>query len=100
MIKAEDCKNIDEIRIEIDKLDYEIVNLLSKRAEYVKYAANFKTSAESVKAEIRVKEMIEKRKEWAIEQNISPEIIEKIYRNIVELFISDEMKEWNENRKK
>lgn len=97
MKKTEDCVNIEEIRSGIDEIDYEIIKLLSKRAEFVHCAARFKTSEQSVKSESRVKSMIETRKKWAINFGLSPNFIEKLYHGIVEYFISDELKKWSEH---
>jgi isochorismate pyruvate lyase len=96
MKAPKDCQNIEEIRVGIDAIDYEIVRLLAQRSGYVQYAAKFKTSTASVKAEDRVKSMLNKRREWAAEHHVSPDIIEEIYRTIVNSFINNEMKEWKE----
>jgi len=98
MKEAKDCINIEEIRNEIDRIDREITGLLAKRAEYVHCAAKFKTSAQGVKAGDRVKSMIEKRKIWAEELNLSPLFIENLFNLITGYFISDEMKKWKETQ--
>ena len=44
-----ECKNIDEVRVNIDIIDREIVKLLSERSEYVKQAAKFKKNTDDVR---------------------------------------------------
>ena len=44
------CKNIEEVRENIDKIDHQIVKLPSERSHFVKQAANFKNSSNDVKA--------------------------------------------------
>ncbi len=94
MLKPNDCQNMNDIREQIDSIDYEIISLISKRAGYVNKAAQFKTDEASVKAPNRVKSMLEKRKQWAQEKEISPVFIEKMYADMVSYFINKEMHEW------
>lgn len=87
-----DFSSLDEIRANIDKLDKEIVNLLSKRGEFVKQAAKFKSNAANVKDSKRLEQIIEKVTSYAQEIDFDPFTIEIIYRNMIEAFIRLEMK--------
>jgi isochorismate pyruvate lyase len=88
-----ECKNIDEVRVNIDIIDREIVKLLSERSKYVRQAAKFKKNTDDVKAPKRVEEVIEKVRNLALEYGSSPEIVEQIYRTMIDCFIDYEMKE-------
>ena len=90
----EQCENIQDIRVEIDNIDKKIINLLGTRYNYVKAASKFKKNEENVRADDRVKKMIEKRREWAESEGLSPDIVENIYRTLVNYFISEELNEW------
>ena len=94
MKEPEDCLNIEEIRTEIDNLDREVIAVLGKRFKYVKAAAKFKTSETSVKAPERFKSMLEQRRIWAEAENLNPDVIEKIYRDLVNYFINEELENW------
>jgi isochorismate pyruvate lyase len=87
------CKNIDEVRTNIDRIDREIVKLLSERSKYVGQAANFKKSIQEVKAPNRVEEVISKVRTLASECGLDPEIVEPVYRTMIACFIEHEMKE-------
>jgi isochorismate pyruvate lyase len=78
MREAIDCKDMSEIRTEIDALDRTIVHLIGRRYNYVKAAAKFKTSETSVKAPERFKSMLVERREWAIEEGLNPDAIIRI----------------------
>lgn len=84
--------SLDEIRTNIDKLDKEIVSLLSKRGEFVKQAAKFKANAVNVKDSKRLEQIIEKVTSYAQEIGFDPFTVEIIYRNMIEAFIRLEMK--------
>ncbi len=97
MKPATACENLQEIRQEIDAIDQSIINLLGRRYEYVQAAAKFKTTTQNVRAEERVKAMMQQRRDWAVKAGISPEIIEKIYTELVNYFIQEEMKKWQQD---
>ena len=100
MKKPEECFNMQEIRNEIDILDQKIIKILGKRFQYVKAAAKFKTSATAVKASERFKSMLEQRRKWAQSENLSPDVVENIYRDLVNYFIEEELKDWRNNSEK
>ncbi|MCJ8318005.1 MAG: isochorismate lyase [Colwellia sp.] len=93
-IEPENCSGMDEIRIEIDKMDRDIIAILGKRFDYVKAAAKFKTSETSVRAPERFNAMLEQRRIWASSEGLSPDAIEKMYRDLVNHFINEEMSKW------
>lgn len=94
--KASQCTSMSEIRTEIDRIDREVIALLGERYEFVKAASQFKKSPDQVKAQSRFDAMLKERRVLAEEQGLSPDLIEKIYRDLVTWFISEEMKHWEE----
>ncbi|UGA53566.1 isochorismate lyase [Vibrio sp. VB16] len=93
-IEPKNCSGMEDIRVEIDSMDRDIIAILGKRFEYVKAAAKFKTSETSVRAPERFKSMLEQRRIWASSEGLSPDAIEKMYRDLVNHFIKEEMSEW------
>lgn len=93
-MKPDDCSNIQEIRAEIDGIDREVIRFLGQRFSYVKAAAKFKTSEEGVKASDRFNSMLQERRIWAEEAGLNPDVIERLYRDLVNYFISEELKHW------
>ncbi|MBW4684288.1 MAG: isochorismate lyase [Komarekiella atlantica HA4396-MV6] len=94
MKEPNDCSNIQEIRICIDTIDRQIISYFRKRFEYVKAAAKFKNDETSVKAPERFNTMLQQRRQWAEEAGLSPDVIEKIYQDLVSYFIDEELKHW------
>jgi isochorismate pyruvate lyase len=93
-IEPENCTSMDDIRAEIDNMDKDIIAILGKRFKYVEAAAKFKTSKTSVRAPERFKLMLEKRRDWAVKEGLSPDAIEKMYSDLVNHFIQQEMNRW------
>lgn len=95
MIKSPgECENISDIRTEIDEIDRQVIQLIGQRFEYVKAASKFKNSETGVKAPERFKAMLLKRREWAVEEGLNPDAIEKMYFDLVTHFIEEELRFW------
>ena len=94
MKPPEDCESIEDVREGIDELDREVIALLGRRARYVETAARFKTGESSVRAPERQRTMLEARRRWAEEEELSPEVIEDVYRTLISYFIDRELGHW------
>ncbi|WP_147535453.1 chorismate mutase [Bacillus marasmi] len=86
-----ECKNINEVRENIDNLDRQIVKLISERSKFVEQAAKFKTDTDDVKAPERVEAVIQKVKAIAEKNDVNPQIIEQVYRTMITCFINEEL---------
>lgn len=94
MKDPDECANIHEVREEIDIIDREVIDALSKRFKYVVAAARFKTSEASVRAPDRFHAMLQQRREWALESGLNPDVVENIYRDLVNYYIEEELKHY------
>ncbi|MGL4882061.1 MAG: isochorismate lyase [Waterburya sp.] len=97
MKTPDECENMLDIRAEIDRLDRQIIALLGQRFAYVKAASKLKTSQASVKAPERFEAMLKQRRVWADEEGLNADVIEKMYRDLVNHFINEEMKHWQQS---
>ena len=91
MPAPEDCQTLDQVRSEIDRVDRAIVELLAERRSYVKAVMRFKRTAEDVHAVDRQKQVIAARREWAEALDLSPELVERIYRTVIDHFVAEEL---------
>lgn len=91
---------MEDIREEIDRLDRAIIGILGKRFQYVLAASKFKTSETAVRSPERFKVMLAERRKWAEAEGLSPDAIEKLYSDLVNHFIEEEMKWWKLHRGK
>lgn len=87
----QECLGMEDIRAEIDLRDRDIIALLGERAGYVHAAAAFKTSEAGVRAPERFRTMLQTRREWAEQEGLDADMVEKLYRDLVEHFIQREM---------
>lgn len=94
--KPSECQNISEVRAEIDNIDNVIISLLSERFQYVKEVVKYKEkTADGIEASDRKKAVLEKRREWAEERGLDPDVIEGIYKTLIQYFINEEKKIMN-----
>jgi isochorismate pyruvate lyase len=89
-----ECNSIDEVRTNINNIDEQIVKLIAQRGEFVKQAAKFKKDNDDVKAPKRVEEVINKVKNIAKLNGANEEVVENVYRTMIDSFIKAEMKEF------
>ena len=94
MKDPDECANLHEVREEIDIIDREVIDALSKRFQYVIAAARFKTNESSVRAPDRFYAMLQQRREWAKESGLNPDVVENLYRDLVNHFIDEELKHY------
>jgi isochorismate pyruvate lyase len=81
------------VRENIDRIDRDIVKLISERSSYVRQAARFKKTKDDVKAPDRVEQVIANKRAYAKEIGLDPDLVERIYRIIISCFIDQELKD-------
>ena len=94
-----ECENINDIRTEIDNIDKKIIDLLAKRFAYVQEVVKFKFNKDDVIAQKRYDEVIANRREWAKINFLDPDLIETIYRLLLNYFIEEEIKLLEQRKK-
>lgn len=91
-----ECSDMNDIRTEIDRIDQEIIELMGKRFKYVICAAKFKTSEDAVRAPERFNALLRQQHVWVEKNGLNPEVIEKLYSDLVTYFMEEEMNEWKQ----
>lgn len=94
-MSAKTCQSMDEIRAEIDRLDAELVPLLSERAEYVRQAALFKPTRADVVVPDRIEAIVGKVRRQAESLGGDPDLLEALYRHMIATFIAFEERHWD-----
>lgn len=85
--------SISDVRKQIDALDSQLVKLIAQRGECVKAAAAFKKNTQDVRAPDRVQQVIDKVSILAEEHGLPQEIIQKVYRSMIDAFIDFELQQ-------
>ena len=88
-------KNMDELRKELDILDNELIKLVSKRFKFIEQAAIIKDDISKIRDNERIESIIIRLRNLAEINDISPDIVEKLWRYIIELSIELETEIFN-----
>ncbi|WP_339864335.1 chorismate mutase [Paremcibacter congregatus] len=88
---ARKCTTMAELRDEIDQLDRVIVELLSVRQGCMEQAAEIKQDRNLVRDEERVEDVVAKVLAHADKVGAHPELVEMLYRDMIEWCINYEM---------
>ncbi|MFG1917352.1 chorismate mutase [Micromonospora sp. NPDC048898] len=79
-----------DIRAQIDELDAALVGLLARREALVRRAAPLKSDTQAVRAPDRVAQVVARVRTLADEAGADPDLIERIYRAMIQTFIDME----------
>ncbi len=89
-----ECKTLQEVREEVDKIDTQIVELIAKRNAYIKQAAKFKTSVDAIKSDERIEEVKQHVRKKAIELEVNPNLIEELFTIMIDEMVETEIAEF------
>ena len=83
-------ENMEELREEIDLLDNELIGLLAKRFKFIEDAAVIKNDINEIRDNARIEKIVSRVRDLAKTNNLSEDIIEELWRFIIELSIKHE----------
>ena len=92
-MNKEKCESLEQAREKIDAIDTALIEMIATRQFYVDQAVRFKKSIQDVQSPERVEQIIQKVRAQAVELGIDPDLVEQLYRAIIQQFIQRELKE-------
>ncbi len=98
--KAKDCKNMEEVRAEIDRIDQALVDLIGERFTFVDRAWQLKQSPAEARVPWRIQQVIDRVRARAAEQGLPPELAEALWRQMIGWFIQYEEEKLQKNEGK
>lgn len=86
-----DCRDMTEVRAEIDRLDSALVDLIAERFGYVERAWQIKLAAQQqANVPWRNQQVIDKVRAKATERGVPPDLCEALWRQMIGWFIQYE----------
>lgn len=87
----QDCHSMQELRVQIDKLDRQLIELLATRAIYIDRASELKPG-EGLPARIpeRVEDVVQKVRSNSVEVGMDPDLTERLWRILIDWSIARE----------
>lgn len=89
-----ECHTMADVRRGVDALDDILVPLLVQRASYMTQAARIKQQVDQVRDEDRIQAIVDRVRVRAVAEGGSPEVLEAIYRSLMEVCIDFEHREF------
>lgn len=87
---AQKCQTMDEVRIEIDRVDERMVDLICERFAYVDRAWQLKNAPADATVPWRIQQVIDKVRARAEKNELPPELVEALWRQMIGWFIQYE----------
>jgi len=87
---AQNCQTMDEVRIEIDRVDEQMVDLICERFAYVDRAWQLKNAPADATVPWRIQQVIDKVRARAEKNELPPELVEALWRQMIGWFIQYE----------
>ena len=88
---AAECKDMAELRAQIDRIDAELVALFAERVSYIDRAGQIKTgNGMPARIESRVEDVVSKVRGHAAAHGLPPDKLEKLWRKLIEWSIERE----------
>ncbi len=88
---AAECRTMDDVRVEIDRIDDALVDLIAERFTYVDRAWQLKSDPAEARVPWRINQVITKVRERAERQGLPPQLAEALWRQMIGWFIEYEM---------
>jgi isochorismate pyruvate lyase len=89
--EVREVSSLQEARAAIDTIDTEIIRLFGNRAKFVHQVVKFKKRPEDVPAPDRYAQVMRQRRKWAKSAGLNPDVIEGMYKLLVDNFIKEEL---------
>jgi isochorismate pyruvate lyase len=87
---AKECRDMNEVRSEIDRIDLALVDLIAERFSYVDRAWQLKTNPGEAYVPWRIQQVIDKVKGRARDKGLPPELTEALWRQMIGWFVQYE----------
>ena len=88
--EAQKCQTMEEVRVEIDRIDQAMVDLICERFAYVDRAWQLKNAPADARVPWRIQQVIDKVHARAAEKGLPPELVEALWRQMIGWFIQYE----------
>ncbi|HEY4123565.1 MAG TPA: chorismate mutase [Rhizomicrobium sp.] len=95
-IPAADCRTMEDVRAQIDRIDRAGVGLLAERQSYIERAAQLKTARDTVHDDARIEDVVAKVIAEAKRQGLSPAIAEPVWRELIARSIAHEFEAFDQ----
>ena len=91
-------KKLYKIRLELDKLDIQLLKIIKKRTNLVKKVLALKEKKNQIVDKKRISSILRNIKKKSLKNNIDPKITNKIWKNMIYAYIDFERRNFNKKK--
>lgn len=91
MKTADECRNLSELRYEIDTIDHFIIKLIRHRMDYALATLKFKLDGKPIPDNERIIQQLSQRKKWAEKYGLDPKFIESFFKSMIDWYMSQQI---------
>lgn len=91
MKTANECRNLSELRYEIDTIDHFIVKLVRNRMDYALATLKFKLDEKPIPDNGRIIQQLNQREKWAEKYGLDPKFIESLFKSMIDWYMSQQI---------
>ncbi|MEM1679878.1 MAG: chorismate mutase [Sulfolobales archaeon] len=85
-------RKLDEVRMEIDRIDEELLRLLARRVQLMKEVAKIKIESGGKMVDLsRESKIVEKVRKVSLELGVNPDLMELLFRTIMLVCLKEEV---------
>ena len=88
-------KKLSKIRLELDKLDNDLIKIIKKRTNLVKKVLALKENKNQIVDQKRINKILNNIKKKSLKNNIDPKITNRIWKNMIWSYIDYERRNFN-----
>mgnify|MGYP001389203949 FL=1 len=88
-------KKLSKIRLELDKLDNNLIKIIKKRTNLVKKVLALKEKRNQIIDQKRIRKILKNIKNKSLKNNIDPKITNRIWKNMIWSYIDFEKRNFN-----
>jgi isochorismate pyruvate lyase len=96
MREPEACRDLGEIREEVDRIDRTLIELLAQRRRYGRAAVRFKASEADIANTAYLPLFLDRRRAWGQEAGLPPGHVQALFGLIADASITEQLRVWRE----
>lgn len=97
---AKTCRNLGQVRGEIDRIDRVLLRLIAERGSYVRRAAQLKAKRTDVLDPARIARIVGQVRKRAKSLGLEPNVVGAAFRAMIYRFVAYEFREYDRRKRK
>lgn len=96
---AKACRDLGDVRAEIDRIDRVLLKLIAERGSYVRRAAELKAKRKDVLDPVRIAAIVNQVKKRAKTLGLEPNVVAAAFRAMIYRFVAYEFREYDRRKR-